>query len=190
MPAFQIWDEVDEGHEAEFAAWATDCKNQNGGTFWRKRKVFNAEKALSQVQSPELRKISKQNIVATVRFERYHVRTFPTKSKTAQVNRKRAAPRSPSPAMLGILPMHNSTAVRALCLVALMGLCYVEPLRTQAPTAPSGSTSDNVDASGDKPVAAGMNGVSLPVCTNHADDLPLQKRRKPQNFMESFWQAR
>ena len=53
--SLQIWDEVDEGMK-RVAAWQQTQKPK-WWQFWRKRKTFDAEKALSQVQSPELRKI-------------------------------------------------------------------------------------------------------------------------------------
>jgi hypothetical protein len=53
--SLQIWDEVDEGMK-RVAAWQQTQKPK-WWQFWRKRKTFDAETALSQVQSPELRKI-------------------------------------------------------------------------------------------------------------------------------------
>jgi hypothetical protein len=46
---------VDEGMK-RVAAWQQTQKPK-WWQFWRKRRTFDAEKALSQVQSPELRKI-------------------------------------------------------------------------------------------------------------------------------------
>lgn len=53
--SLQIWDEVDEGLK-RVAAWQQTQKPK-WWQFWRKRKTFDAEKALLQVASPELRKI-------------------------------------------------------------------------------------------------------------------------------------
>lgn len=53
--SLQIWDEVDEVVK-RVAAWQQTQKPK-WWQFWRKRKRFDAEKALLQVESPELRKI-------------------------------------------------------------------------------------------------------------------------------------
>jgi hypothetical protein len=53
--SLQIWDEVDEGMK-RVQAWQLTQKPR-WWQFWRKRKIFDPEKALSQVQSPELKKI-------------------------------------------------------------------------------------------------------------------------------------
>jgi hypothetical protein len=53
--SLQIWDEVDE-HAKRVAAWQQTQKPK-WWQFWRRPKTFDAEKASSQAQSPELRKI-------------------------------------------------------------------------------------------------------------------------------------
>lgn len=53
--SLQIWDEVDAGVR-RVAAWQQTQKPK-WWQFWRKRKALDVERALSQVQSPELRKI-------------------------------------------------------------------------------------------------------------------------------------
>lgn len=50
-----LWDEVDAGVK-RVAAWQ-EAQKPKWWQFWRKRGGFELEKALSQVQSPELRKI-------------------------------------------------------------------------------------------------------------------------------------
>jgi hypothetical protein len=49
------WDEVDAGAK-RIAAWAASNRPK-WWQFWRRREAFNAERALEQVESPELRKI-------------------------------------------------------------------------------------------------------------------------------------
>jgi hypothetical protein len=54
-----IWDEIDEGME-QAAAWAEQQKPR-WWQFWRRRNTLDPERALSQVESPELRKIIEAN---------------------------------------------------------------------------------------------------------------------------------
>jgi hypothetical protein len=54
-----VWDEFD-AHMQRVAAWA-ERQNPRWWQFWRRRSAFDAEKALSQVESPELRKIIESN---------------------------------------------------------------------------------------------------------------------------------
>jgi hypothetical protein len=53
--SLSLWDEVDAGMK-RVAAWE-EKQIPKWWQFWRKRRVIDVEKALSQVESPELRKI-------------------------------------------------------------------------------------------------------------------------------------
>ena len=53
------WDEVDRGMQ-RVASWASEQKPR-WWRFWRRRRSFNAERALSRVENPELRKIIEQS---------------------------------------------------------------------------------------------------------------------------------
>jgi hypothetical protein len=54
-----VWDEVDAGVK-RVAAWAQQ-QRPRWWQFWRRRKTFDAVRALSQVENPELRKIIESN---------------------------------------------------------------------------------------------------------------------------------
>jgi len=67
-----------------------------------------------------------------------------------------------------------------LCLIALIVLWSTVPSHTQTPSAPS-SAVDKGNSSADKPLAPGINGVSLPVCT-YRPAPPMTKEAKAAKF--------
>jgi len=54
-----VWDEVDAGMKRA-ASWAARNKPR-WWQFWQRRRVFNAKRALEQVENPELKKIIEAN---------------------------------------------------------------------------------------------------------------------------------
>ena len=79
-----------------------------------------------------------------------------------------------------LAPRQLCSALPALCLAFLIVLWLAEPLQTQTPSTHPGPIPDK-GSSSDKPVAAGMNGVSLPVCT-YRPNPPLTKEAKAAKF--------
>ena len=75
--------------------------------------------------------------------------------------------------------MWNLSPARILCVTVLTALWTPAQAPAQVPAAPSNSSKDS--SSGEKPVSAGADGVSLPACSN-TPAAPLTKEANAAKF--------